>query len=1425
MPPPPKPTPVDLPPPKPKKKDDDGDSSDHSTDADEPDVVTAASEALGGATLVIEKVTQRFVLNSAPWTRVRPVFAVTDDGRIAVISGTTQLFCDVIGNLHKSKVQFPDDGVGLLRLEFKDKQNVAPAAPVTVLEARFARKDASSILSTLALLVTRTIHGNSSAAAGGGSGGGAVVPARNPSSIHVNRPSSATMIPRSPTPSATAVASPGGGFDYLQQQHRTLCIAHFNDSYNLAPTSMRTTIVGGAARFHTVLQSLRAAGKHPLVLFSGDFVGPSLMSVETRGRHMVDAFNLLGVDFASVGNHEFDHTLQNFKECLWGAPIAPFQYNGTSTTWVSTNLVDPATMKPLLDLEPYVIVKWGDVRVGIIGLVENWVSGCGRLKPGELKYLDIFEIGERVALELKHRGAEFVIALTHCRIGLDLQVSQRCPSIDLILGGHDHFYRSRLKHRVVKSGEEFKYLSEVNVTFLPGVTQPTVTCRTHEIHKAIAPSPVMDALIKAYDDRVKERMDVTVGTTAVVLDPTEEAVRFHEGYLSSFFCDIMADETNSDIALLGAAAISGKTFLAPGDIKFGDILNWFPGNPKVMSVRINGKTLRKLIQTMAADCPQEAPSFPHCSADLSFVINVIMCYAPPRNPVTGKVIQATAASPPVEKRPAKIENLMFRGQPVQDDQMFDVALEDFAAKGKGHYKFLKTEAQQLVDEESAEQLVDWVVNYFVEKKGQLKSMQQQQQAALRERAAKEGAMSKGMYRHNQPAFARRPTATIALDGFGGVIRRRQHQTRTSASHAGGGGAGGGGGGRSGAGGAGGGGTTTSTHAPGGDRVSVETLGTTEWLNEIDRDMLTAVYATLSEMLEPVDSIKELVERLQRLFCAPSAFDCDRIRLLLNDEAGACMRHYNYEGDYVNSMPLAAGGIAAICCTRRVVMRTNNVKTDDFFDPDEDVLPGEAAGSTRTMLSAPAGFQEKPVLVVQLINKSIPFGGGESLARFSDDDREMLAFLARQLAQHIVATQYYTDLIRAEHSTQQLMHIASSIVDRSMTHSLTEVMSDVQTRAAELLHCEQCQIFLVQSGGGSLFAVPPANLTASMRAKAAAAAQQARAQQEELQQQAAAFQGAIAAAAAINQRNYRAVNNSHNNNDNNGSSGSSSAGSFVGDADLAAAAAAAVTGGGGGGSGHADPLVIDSFGGHSHAQQQPQPSLNATVAGQSASASGATADGGAPSAPRSHGTASNAASGPELQFRDSTKGIIGAAVTQGQTIVAAVAGEHEEYNAEFDAAVLHEKKSCMVMPLQSSRGRDVVIGALTFSSPSLPGQTRFQAADVRLGEDFATFCSIAIEQVYEVQRLHVNKEGMLQAFPSINLGRVQVKAGWATLARWIRSLTARRRKTGTSGGGLAAIRNQQSPQQQQAAAAAAAAAAHSADFEGVPLPATGHVGVA
>lgn len=79
-------------------------------------------------------------------------------------------------------------------------------------------------------------------------------------------------------------------------------------------------------------------------------------------------------------------------------------------------------------------------------------------------------------------GCQLIIALTHMRVKHDSAFAEQVPGVDLVLGGHDHFYKidavtQKVKQEgwkapekekivpLVKSGTDFFDFSEINVTF------------------------------------------------------------------------------------------------------------------------------------------------------------------------------------------------------------------------------------------------------------------------------------------------------------------------------------------------------------------------------------------------------------------------------------------------------------------------------------------------------------------------------------------------------------------------------------------------------------------------------------------------------------------------------------------------------------------------------------------------------------------------------------------------------------------------------------------------------------------------------------------------------------------------------------------------------------------------------------------------
>ena len=157
-----------------------------------------------------------------------------------------------------------------------------------------------------------------------------------------------------------------------------------------------------------------------------------------------------------------------------------------NTQWICTNLSKKGQEndkeKGLGGLPRWTSISkfGGKFKIGFVGIAEReWID---TLDPETFGCETVYENYKRKADEVatmlrKEKGCHFVIAVTHMRVDHDLSLAKFSREIDLVLGGHDHFYHAaavkpqsfytpeREKvNLVVKSGSDFEDLSIVNVT-------------------------------------------------------------------------------------------------------------------------------------------------------------------------------------------------------------------------------------------------------------------------------------------------------------------------------------------------------------------------------------------------------------------------------------------------------------------------------------------------------------------------------------------------------------------------------------------------------------------------------------------------------------------------------------------------------------------------------------------------------------------------------------------------------------------------------------------------------------------------------------------------------------------------------------------------------------------------------------------------
>ncbi|KAF8064656.1 yfkN [Scenedesmus sp. PABB004] len=463
---------------------------------------------------------------------------------------------------------------------------------------------------------------------------------------------------------------------------RRLEVIHFNDVYNIEAGAQEP--IGGAARFVAKVNALRGSlPSPPLVLFSGDAFAPSMLSIQTLGKHMPAVLNAAGVAAACLGNHDLDYGLDNFvslaAEC--------------SFPWLLANVLDRQTGEPLGGARRTLLLDHAGVRVGLVGLAEaEWAKCLSCLEPEELTVLPFIEEGRRAARELRAAGAEVVLALTHMRVPNDLALAAAAPEIDAVLGGHDHHVQVELVqphgNLLVKSGTDFRQFTHVTVT-LPSQSRPRFSWRTHEVRGADPEDAAVAAHVADHAAALGGRLDEVLAVSLTPLDGRFDAVRSAESNLGSLFCDVLRRACSADVCILNSGTFRSDVVHPAGPFTLRDLLAVLPMMDDSVVLEVTGAQLLAALENGVSAWPKREGRFPQVSG-------VRFSYDPSRPP--GARVLPGSVTVGSERAP------------LDPGARYALATKAFLAEGKDGFDVLLG-SRVLLDAEVAPQLPTVLRNY------------------------------------------------------------------------------------------------------------------------------------------------------------------------------------------------------------------------------------------------------------------------------------------------------------------------------------------------------------------------------------------------------------------------------------------------------------------------------------------------------------------------------------------------------------------------------------------------------------------------------------------------------------------------------------------------------------------------------------------
>ncbi|CAN5384884.1 bifunctional metallophosphatase/5'-nucleotidase [soil metagenome] len=473
--------------------------------------------------------------------------------------------------------------------------------------------------------------------------------------------------------SAVVLAACSGG-DTVSTEPFTVKFVAFNDYHgtlespgtfgiNTSVPAANRPPVGGAEFMAAHVTKLKSQNPLNVVVGAGDFIGASpLISASFFDEPSIETLNRIGVEFTSVGNHEFDkgsaelQRLQNggckltasgqvdANSCKGAAVGTPVPFEGAKFKWLSANVISTATGKPLFPA--YGIKTFKGVSVAFIGMTlkatPTIVTPTG---VAGLEFRDEVQTVNALIPELRAQGIESIVVLVHeggfqsgtlsdingCEGNLAGSaiatiVSQLDDAVDAVVSGHTHAaYNCKLPNAKgrsipVSSSSSFgRVLTDIDLTIDPvskNVTKAEVTNRlVVRNDPAVSADAAVAKIVAGYGALVSPVANAVIGSISTELpnSRTDGACNMPAGNLVA---DAMLAATQPNgfgqavIGLMNGGGVRSPGFNfaqseaneGAGNVTYGEGFTVQPFGNSLVTLTLTAQDLKNVLEEQFAAC-------------------------------------------------------------------------------------------------------------------------------------------------------------------------------------------------------------------------------------------------------------------------------------------------------------------------------------------------------------------------------------------------------------------------------------------------------------------------------------------------------------------------------------------------------------------------------------------------------------------------------------------------------------------------------------------------------------------------------------------------------------------------------------------------------------------------------------------------------
>ena len=387
---------------------------------------------------------------------------------------------------------------------------------------------------------------------------------------------------------------------------------------------------GGAEHMATLVKQLRQGARNTIFVAAGDLIGASpFLSAMFHDEPTIESLSMMGLEVASVGNHEFDEGKAELLRMQNGGchPTdncrGPHPFLGARFHYLAASTIETASGKTIFP--PYEVREFDGIRVAFIGLtLKGTPNLVSPVSVAGLEFMDEADTVNALVPELKAQGIEAIVVLIH-EGGFPAGDYNECPGIsgpivdivrkfdravDVVISGHTHqAYVCAIDGRLVTSGDKYGTVVTTIDLKLDPATRDVVSAKADNVivrTGAYAKDPEQTALLASYDKFAAPIANRLAGSITQTLSRTPNDAG--ESPLGDIVADAQLAATSADKN--GGAVIA---FTNPGGVRtdipkkeeggvtYADLFASQPFRNQLVTLTLTGMQIKNMLEQQWLD--------------------------------------------------------------------------------------------------------------------------------------------------------------------------------------------------------------------------------------------------------------------------------------------------------------------------------------------------------------------------------------------------------------------------------------------------------------------------------------------------------------------------------------------------------------------------------------------------------------------------------------------------------------------------------------------------------------------------------------------------------------------------------------------------------------------------------------------------------